>query len=68
VKAVGGLAKSYYVKKEGEKIARRVKKKEYKKDMDEVFGECDAVVKKYGADPKLKEFEMFIYDYSTMCE
>ena len=59
----GGLAKSYYIKKKGEDVARRIKKKEYKKDMEELFGDCKEVVKKYGADPKWSEFEKFIYDY-----
>ncbi|MFT6358505.1 MAG: hypothetical protein ACJAYJ_002726 [Saprospiraceae bacterium] len=68
MKLAGGLAKSYYIKKEGEAIARRIKKKEYKKDMDEVFSECSSVIKKYGADPTWSEFEDFIYDYSTECK
>ena len=64
----GGLAKSYYIKKEGEDLARRIKKKEYKQDMAMLFGECKDIVSKYGAEPRWDEFEMFIYDYSTMCK
>jgi len=63
----GGLAKSYYIKKKGEKLAVRIKKKEYKKDMEEIFSKCPSVVKKYGADPSWSEFEKFIYEYSTEC-
>lgn len=64
----GGLDKSYYIKKSGEDITRRIKKKEYKKDMGELFSECPDVLKKYGVDPSWGEFEKFIYDYSIMCE
>jgi len=64
----GGLAKSYYIKKKGEDTARRIKKKEYKQDMQALFGECKDVVKKYGDSPKWDEFEQFIYDYSSMCK
>lgn len=63
----GGLAKSYYVKKNGEELAKRIKKKEYKKDMEELFSECTAVIEKYQDKPAWSEFEQFIYDYSTMC-
>lgn len=68
MKLAGGLAKSYYIKLEGEKIAKRVKKKEYKKDMEEVFTGCPAVIKKYDANPSWSEFEQFIYEYSSECE
>lgn len=64
----GGLDKSYYIKKAGEDVARRIKKKEYKKDMDTLFGECSEVLTKYGASPAWVDFEKFIYDYSTMCK
>ncbi|MTI21639.1 hypothetical protein E1176_11465 [Fulvivirga sp. RKSG066] len=64
----GGLAKSYYIKKDGEEIAKRIKKKEYKKDMEELFGECPELISKYGENPDWSEFEQFIYDYSTMCK
>lgn len=63
----GGLEKSYYIKKEGEEVARRIKKKEYKKDMDTLFSECPSVLAKYGTDPNWAEFEQFIFDYSVMC-
>ncbi|WP_339924475.1 hypothetical protein [uncultured Cyclobacterium sp.] len=64
----GGLDKSYYIKKNGEDIARRIKKKEYKKDIEELFAECPAVIEKYKDSPKWMEFEEFIYDYSTLCD
>jgi len=64
----GGLDKSYYIKKDGEEIARRIKKKEFRKDMEELFAECPKVLEMYGERPKWSDFEKFIYDYSTMCE
>ncbi len=64
----GGLDKSYYIKKEGEDLARKIKKKDYKRDMTELFSECPAVIEKYGETPQWSEFEQFIYDYSTICE
>lgn len=63
----GGLDKSYYIKKNGEEMAKYIKKKEYKKGMQELFSECPAVIEKYGDDPQWSEFEQFIFDYSTMC-
>lgn len=64
----GGLDKSYYIKKEGEDIAKRIKKKEYKKNMTEIFSECPDVLAKYADSPKWSEFEQFIFDYSTICK
>ena len=63
----GGLEKSYYIKKRGEDVARRIKKKEYKQDMDELFAECPSLIEKYEDNPNWAEFEQFIYDYSVMC-
>jgi len=63
----GGLDKSYYIKKKGENIARKIKKKEYKKDMTELFSECSDVLAKYADNSKWSEFETFIFDYSNMC-
>lgn len=68
ITVAGGLAKSYYIKKSGEDVARKIKKKEYKNDMDILFKECPDLIKKYGSAPKWAEFEMFIFDYSTMCK
>lgn len=68
VTVAGGLDKSYYIKKEGEDIAKRIKKKEYKKDMEELFSECPAVLEKHAGNPKWSEFEQFIFDYSLMCD
>lgn len=63
----GGLEKSYYIKQKGEDLARRISKKEYKKEMEEIFTSCDAVVRKYASDPKWNEFEQFIFEISKEC-
>lgn len=68
VTVVGGLAKSYYIKIGDNEVAQKIKKKEYKKDMDLIFTDCDEVVKKYGADPSWSEFEQFIYEYTIKCQ
>ncbi|MCF6361547.1 MAG: hypothetical protein L3J29_12400 [Cyclobacteriaceae bacterium] len=67
MKVAGGLEKSYYMKKKGEDVAIKITKKEYKKEMAEIFAECPELLKKYGENPNWSEFEMFIYDYSIMC-
>jgi len=64
----GGLAKSYYIKKAGEDVAMRIKKKEYKQDMEALFSECSEVLAKHSSSPKWDQFEQFIFDYSTMCK
>ncbi|UII19749.1 hypothetical protein [Fulvivirga ligni] len=64
----GGLDKSYYIKKEGEEVAKKITKKDYKKEMAELFSDCPDLVAKYNADPKWSEFEKFIYEYSTTCK
>lgn len=64
----GGLDKSYYIKKEGEDLARKITKKEYKREKEELFAECPAVLKKYDDNAKWADFEQFIYDYSVMCD
>lgn len=67
VTLAGGLDKSYYIKKKGEAIARKIRKKEYKKDIAKLFSEWPHVVSKYSDFPRWNEFEIFIFDYSTIC-
>lgn len=63
----GGLEKSYYIKLAGQDTAKRISKKDYKKEMEEIFTGCREVVKEYSADPKWMNFEQFIFDYTTKC-
>ncbi len=67
INVAGGLAKSYYIKLAGQDTAMRISKKDYKKEMEEIFTDCSKVVGKYSADPKWVEFEQFIFDYTTQC-
>lgn len=68
MKLAGGLEKSYYMKKAGEDVAHKITKKDYKREMSELFSECPELLKKYGENPKWSEFEKFIYEYSTSCK
>lgn len=64
----GGIAKSYYVKKEGETVAIRLKKKSYDDEFKMFFGDCPAVIEKYGDKIKWSEFAMHIYEYTNNCQ
>ncbi len=66
LKVAGGHAKSYYVKVEGQDVAYRLKKKDYKKGFAEMWKGCDKVAEKY---PKIKWTELVkhIIDY-TECK
>lgn len=64
---VGGLDKSYYIKKAGEDVAVRLKKKDYKEQFNEIFAECPTLIEKYGANPRWADLEKLIYEYSTEC-
>jgi len=48
VKVTGGKDKSYYIKI-GDKVAFKLKKKNYKKMFDELFGNCKEVKEKYSS-------------------
>ncbi len=63
----GGIAKSYYVKKDGEAVAIRLKKKNYEEEFKEFFGDCPAMIEKYGDEIKWSEFAKHIYEYTNEC-
>ncbi len=65
VKVAGGLAKSYYISKDG-KTAFRIFKKTYKEDFNKLFGDCDVVKKKY-QDKKWNEFVEAVFAYNAEC-
>ena len=65
VKLVGGLAKSYYVKKEGESVATLLRKNEYGKIFAEFYEGCEQVMA-FGK-PKWKDFAQHAFLYSTEC-
>ena len=63
----GGLEKSYWVQKTGE-VAYKLKKKEFKDQADEFFGDCADYYDGIKNDLKWKEFEKYIFDYSNSCK
>ncbi len=67
VKLAGGVPKSYFVKRKGEKVATELKKKDYDEVFKSMFGDCKEVMKKYGDNPRWLEFETHIYEY-TQCK
>ncbi len=65
---VGGGGKSYFVKKKGDKIAHKLHKKNYDEEFKMLFGDCKAVVKKYGKNPKWSDFEAHVWEYTQACK
>ncbi|WP_103071040.1 hypothetical protein [Aquimarina sediminis] len=63
----GGISKSYYVKK-GDEVAIRLKKKHYDEEFKMFFGDCPALIEKYGDNPKWSEFAKHIYEYTKECK
>lgn len=70
VTVTGGLDKSYYVMKVGkDKIAYRLKKKDYDEQFSEFFGDCKEFMQRYGSDKvKWRDLEKHIYDYNQLCK
>ncbi|KAA1244492.1 hypothetical protein [Aquimarina sp. RZ0] len=63
----GGIAKSYYVKK-GDEIAIRLKKKDYDQEFKLFFGDCPAIIEKYGSDIKWSQFALHVFEYNELCK
>ncbi len=67
VNLAGGDAKSYYIKK-GDTPAVKVEKKNYKDQyFSELFGDCDVVNTKYGADISWFQVTEHVVDYTGNC-
>ena len=64
IKVVGGLEKSYYVKKKSAKAAVRLKKKDYDTEFQGFFSSCKSVSK---LDPKWSEFVNHVHTFATDC-
>jgi hypothetical protein len=61
----GGLAKSYYIKKDGEIFWLRNKELEVR--YETLFGDCEEFVKKYPKqDIKWRYFSEYIFEYTKM--
>ncbi len=67
ITVAGGLAKTFFVKKAGDKVAYELKKKNYDEEFKLIFGDCPAVKKKYGKNPKWADLEKHVYEYSQEC-
>ncbi len=65
VSVVGGLDKSYYVKKQSAKAAVRLKKKDYDTEFQGFFSSCKSVSK---LDPKWSEFVNHVHTFATECK
>jgi hypothetical protein len=63
---VGGLDKSYYVKKENDKGAYRLYKKDYKEQFEILFGDCPDFMAKYGEKTSWSDFEEHVNAYTEM--
>ena len=63
----GGEDKSFYVKK-GDGVAFRLYKKNYDKEFKNLFGDCPAVVKKYGEKIRWSEFEEAVAAHAAECK
>ena len=65
----GGILKSYWVKKAGEKEAFKVEKGKYKKQFKELYGDCPKLMKMLkNKEVKWSEFAKHVYIYTFECE
>lgn len=61
------IDKSFYIQKDNATV-ERVHKSDFKKEIfQELFGDCEATVTKYGDKPKWKDFDQMIYFYNENC-
>ncbi len=63
IDVVGGLLKSYYVKKEGETAAFKLTKSDYKKEFSMFWSDCDAITSEFGTTPEWSDFTKHILKY-----
>lgn len=66
ITVVGGLDKSYYIKKEGDKSAYRLFKNDYKDQFKTLFGDCPEFMAKYSDNIKWSDLETHIFEYTQM--
>jgi len=67
VKVAGGIDKSYWVQKGG-KPAFKLKKKNYNKEADLLFGDCSDYFDKIKSKLVWKDFPMHVYNYVDECK
>ena len=66
VKLAGGNDKSYYIRIDNG-VAFRLRKKNYKKQFSEIFGDCPAIRKKFGK-ARWSELEEVVFEYNKSCK
>ncbi len=66
VNVIGGIAKSYYVKMDGQSVASLLTKKDYKKEFKKIWKKCNAVTIKY-KDVNWDELPAHIIEYTEQC-
>lgn len=67
IKVKKSLESNYYVSKD-DKIAARLRDKDYKKQFDDLFGDCSMMKKEYGKKKSWKKFEEAVFAYNGECK
>ena len=67
IDVVGGLDKSYFVKK-GNEPAYKLKKKDYDEEFKLFYSDCQALLDKYGSNLKWKDFVTHVFEYTKDCK
>lgn len=65
MQVTGGMDKSFYVRANGKVF--RLKKKNYDEKFVELFGSCDALMKKYGKDFAWRDFCYHVFMFDQEC-
>lgn len=64
----GGRDKSYYILKKGEDVAYRLKKKDYQRQFDDLFGDCPEFMRKHRGKAQWADFPKHVFEYTEMME
>ena len=64
---VGGIRKSFYVKK-GDEVAYKLKSKKYKKEWKILFEECHNIEEAFKGKMRWRKFSQHIYHFTTKCD
>ncbi len=67
VLSVGGVRKSFYVKK-GDEVAYKLKSKKYKKEWKNIFAECKNIEEAFKGKMRWRHFSQHIYHFTTKCD
>jgi hypothetical protein len=63
VDVAGGILKSYYIKKESDVAAYKLKKKDYQKQFKMFWSDCDELIKEFGDSPHWRDLTSHIQRY-----